>query len=43
MVYGDGDGKIFQNFMACLDVIAHELTHGVAQFTAFLIRASRVL
>jgi Zn-dependent metalloprotease len=36
MVYGDGDGKIFQNFMACLDVIAHELTHGVAQFTAQL-------
>ncbi len=29
MVYGDGDGKIFGRFTAALDVIAHELTHGV--------------
>ena len=36
MVYGDGDGKIFQKFTSCLDVIAHELTHGVTQFTAQL-------
>jgi Zn-dependent metalloprotease len=36
MVYGDGDGKIFQRFTAALDVIAHELTHGVTQFTAQL-------
>jgi Zn-dependent metalloprotease len=36
MVYGDGDGKIFQNFTNSLEVIAHELTHGVTQFTAQL-------
>jgi Zn-dependent metalloprotease len=36
MVYGDGDGKIFQNFTSALEVIAHELTHGVTQFTAQL-------
>jgi Zn-dependent metalloprotease len=36
MVYGDGDGIIFQRFTAALDVIAHELTHGVTQFTAQL-------
>ncbi|MGH6819945.1 MAG: M4 family metallopeptidase, partial [Methylocella sp.] len=36
MVYGDGDGVIFQRFTAALDVIAHELTHGVTQFTAQL-------
>lgn len=31
---GDGDGKIFVNFSKSLDVIAHELSHGVTQFTA---------
>jgi subtilisin len=36
MVYGDGDGRIFQNFTNSLDVIAHELTHGVTQFSAQL-------
>lgn len=36
MVYGDGDGVIFQRFTAALDVIAHELTHGITQFTAQL-------
>ena len=36
MIYGDGDGQIFQNFTSSLDVIAHELTHGVTQFTAQL-------
>ena len=29
MVFGDGDGVIFNRFTACLDVIGHELTHGV--------------
>lgn len=29
MVFGDGDGQIFNRFTACLDVIGHELTHGV--------------
>lgn len=29
MVYGDGDGKLFERFTASVDVIGHELTHGV--------------
>jgi Zn-dependent metalloprotease len=37
MVFGDGDGVIFTNFGNSLDVTAHELTHGVVQFTANLI------
>ena len=36
MLYGDGDGQLFQRFTASLDVVAHELTHGVVQFTANL-------
>jgi subtilisin len=36
MVYGDGDGRIFQDFTNSLEVIAHELTHGVTQFSAQL-------
>jgi len=36
MVYGDGDGRIFQRFTAAVDVIGHELTHGVTQYTAQL-------
>jgi len=36
MVYGDGDGRIFKRFTASVDVIAHELTHGVTQYAAAL-------
>jgi Zn-dependent metalloprotease len=36
MVYGDGDGEIFRRFTRSLDVIAHELTHGVMQSEANL-------
>ena len=36
MVYGDGDQKIFDRFTKCLDVIGHELTHGVTAATAAL-------
>src|SRR5919206_4523000 len=36
MVYGHADGRIFTRFTASLDVIAHELTHGVTQFAAAL-------
>ena len=32
MVYGDGDGEVFGRFTSCLDVIGHELTHGVVQY-----------
>ena len=37
MVYGDGDGQIFQHFTKSLDVIGHELTHGVTQYEAGLV------
>lgn len=36
MVYGEGDGQLFQRFTKCLDVVGHELTHGVTEFTAAL-------
>ncbi|MFF3945290.1 M4 family metallopeptidase [Streptomyces sp. NPDC001902] len=36
MVFGDGDGEIFLDFTLPLDVIGHELTHGVTQYTANL-------
>lgn len=36
MVFGDGDGRIFTGFAKSLDVIAHELGHGVTQYTADL-------
>ena len=42
MVYGDGDEdlpadqRLFNRFTAALDVIAHELTHGVTQYEANL-------
>ncbi|MGH3776268.1 MAG: M4 family metallopeptidase [Pseudonocardiaceae bacterium] len=36
MVFGDGDGKVFTDFTGSLDVIAHELTHGVTEHTAGL-------
>jgi Zn-dependent metalloprotease len=36
MVFGDGDGVLFTDFTKSLDVIGHELTHGVTEFTAGL-------
>ena len=36
MIYGDGDGRLFNRFTLSLDVIAHELTHGVTQYSAAL-------
>jgi Zn-dependent metalloprotease len=36
MVYGDGDGKLFQRFTRSIDVIGHELTHGVTAHEANL-------
>jgi Zn-dependent metalloprotease len=37
MTYGDGDGQIFLDFTRSNDVIGHELTHGVTQYTAGLV------
>lgn len=37
MTFGDGDGVIFIGFARSLDVVAHELAHGVTQFTSGLI------
>jgi Zn-dependent metalloprotease len=36
MAYGDGDGMIFQRFTRSLDVVGHELTHGVQSYTSNL-------
>jgi Zn-dependent metalloprotease len=37
MVFGDGDGVLFGDFTGCMDVIGHELTHGVVQYSADLV------
>ncbi|MBN1963681.1 MAG: M4 family metallopeptidase [Anaerolineae bacterium] len=43
MVYGDGDGdlpehlRLFNRFTIAIDIIAHELTHGVTQYEAGLV------
>lgn len=36
MVFGDGDGQVFQGFTGSTTVIGHELGHGVVQYTAGL-------
>ncbi|WP_270887089.1 protealysin inhibitor emfourin [Pedococcus sp. 5OH_020] len=36
MVFGDGDGTVFTRFTIAVDVIGHELTHGVTEYTAGL-------
>ncbi|HEV7623354.1 MAG TPA: M4 family metallopeptidase, partial [Amnibacterium sp.] len=36
MVFGDGDGVLFNRFTISVDVIGHELTHGVTGATANL-------
>jgi hypothetical protein len=37
MVFGDGDGDIFNRFTISVDVIGHELTHGVTEKEAGLV------
>ncbi len=37
MVFGDGDGTVFNRFTIAVDVIGHELTHGVTEHTAALV------
>ena len=37
MAYGDGDGVTFVELSGDLDVVAHELSHGVTTATSDLI------
>ena len=37
LVFGDGDGKIFDRFTKPVDVLGHELTHAVTEHTAGLV------
>jgi len=37
MVFGDGDGDLFNRFTVAVDVIGHELTHGVTEIEAGLV------
>lgn len=41
MVYGDGDGTTFRPLSGSLDVVAHELTHGVTEHTSGLIYSNQ--
>jgi hypothetical protein len=36
IVFGDGDNQTFSNLAASLDITAHELQHGITEFTANL-------
>lgn len=37
MVFGDGDGQMFNRFTIAIDIIGHELTHGVVEKEAGLV------
>ncbi len=37
LVFGDGDGRIFNYLAGAFDVVAHEWTHGVTDFSSQLI------
>ncbi|MER7607038.1 M4 family metallopeptidase [Nocardioides sp. NPDC127503] len=37
LVFGDGDGEIFQRFTKAVDVIGHELSHAVTEHSAGLV------
>lgn len=41
MTYGDGDNNIFIDFTRGNDVIAHELTHGLTQFSSQFVYANQ--
>lgn len=36
LVFGDGDGRVFERFTKPIDVLGHELTHALTQHTANL-------
>ncbi|GAA2127245.1 M4 family metallopeptidase [Nocardioides bigeumensis] len=37
LVFGDGDGRVFERFTKSVDVLAHEFAHAVTEFTAGLV------
>lgn len=37
LVFGDGDGEVFERFTRPVDVLAHEFTHAVVEHTAGLV------
>jgi Zn-dependent metalloprotease len=37
MTYGDGDGQIFNRFTSVIDVVGHEISHGITERTAGLV------
>ncbi len=37
LVFGDGDGRVFGRFTRPVDVLAHEFTHAVTEYTAGLV------
>jgi Zn-dependent metalloprotease len=41
MVFGDGDGDLFERFTIAVDVIGHELTHGVTEDEAGLVYSNQ--
>lgn len=41
MVFGDGDGELFNRFTIAVDVIGHELTHGVTEDEAGLVYSNQ--
>ncbi len=41
MVFGDGDGVYFKRFTVSVDIIGHELTHGVTETAADLVYAGQ--
>ncbi|WP_299052874.1 protealysin inhibitor emfourin [uncultured Nocardioides sp.] len=41
LVFGDGDGEVFGRFTRSLDVVAHEFSHAVVQYTADLVYADQ--
>ena len=41
MVFGDGDGELFNRFTISVDVIGHELTHGVTEDEAGLVYSNQ--
>lgn len=37
LVFGDGDGRVFGRFTAAVDVLAHEFTHALTEYTCGLV------